>query len=191
MKFYRRLLFILLPFFFTSCNRQQKPKYKYSHEETATFLNEIVTNAKVVIGDITEIEKQPTNELYISTRYSLSKLTLDAYNKNDKFYLENKNDDISDFTSYTYKDYELINEKGEKLQFVENGRAVYFREGGMGTYNNIDCQNLFIDIELNRNYETLKGYINIEFEMPKNIFGNMIREVKIPVQVNVYDKTTK
>lgn len=180
------LLFAIFPFLI-SCNKQDNPKYKYSENETEQFLDDIVKNAKICIGDITEIKKQPTDELYLLTRYPLSKATLDEYSKN-KGTLINKDNDISDFGTYTFKDYELINEKNEKLKFVDDGRTIYLREAALWTYDNVLCQSLVIDIKLNKNYEKLKGHITIEFEMPRNIFSKIKKEVKIPVNVTVYDK---
>jgi hypothetical protein len=179
------LILTIFPFLI-SCNKQDNPRYNYSENETEQFLDNIAKNAKISIGDITEIKKQPAAELYLLTRYPLSKATLDEYNKN-KGTLINKDNDIADFATYTFKDYELINEKNEKLKFVDNGRAIYLREGALWTYNNVLCQNLVIDIKLNKNFEKLKGHITIEFEMPKNTFGKMKKEVKIPVNSTIYD----
>ncbi|MEJ2901070.1 hypothetical protein [Pedobacter panaciterrae] len=187
MKIYRLLLFIISSVVLIGCDGSGKPAYKYTKQETNQFLDEIVKNAKVTIGNITEIEKQPTDELYIVTRYPLSKEKLDEYNKNNHS-LKNKDNDISDFATYIFKGYNLVNEKNEKLQFVDKGRAVYLREGGLWEHNNVLCENLAIDIELNKTYERLKGYITIEFEMPGNIFGRLKREVKIPVNMTIYDK---
>lgn len=173
--------------FLISCNKQDNREYNYSESETEQFLENIVKNAKISIGDITEIKKQPTDELYLLTRYPLSKAALDEYHKN-KETLINKDNDISDFATYSFKDYELINEKNEKLKFIDNGRAIYLREVGLWAYNDVLWQNLVIDIKLNKNYEKLKGHITIEFEMPKNIFGKIKKEVKIPVNITVYDK---
>jgi len=165
----------------TGC--RQQANYKYSEKETEQFLNEITKNAKVGITDITEIKKQPTDKFGILTRCALSKKQLEEYNNNNHSII-NKDDDISDFTTYVFKDYELVNEKNEKLQFVDKGRAVYLQEFGLWTYDNILCQNLGIDIDLDKKFEKLKGYIIIEFEMPKK----KKKEVKIPVDISIYDR---
>lgn len=174
-----------MPFMF-SCKSNNKPDYNYSKEETNQFLDEITANAKVTIGDITEIEKQPTDELYILTRYPLSQKVLKEYNDN-RGTIYNKDNDIPDFATYTFKDYELVNEKNEKLQFVDTGRAIYLQESGLWEYDNILCKNLNIEMKLNNKYEKIKGYITIEFEMP-GFIRNITREVKIPVNVTIYDK---
>lgn len=189
MKTYLLSLISFFCFFLISCN--QEPRYEYSQKETEQFLEDILANAKVIIGDITEIEKQPTDEIYIITRYPLSESTLAEYKKNDNFYLKNKNNDISDFATYTFKDYVLTNEKGEKLKFEDNGRAIYLQEGGLWTYDNVVCQNLSIEIRLNKKYKILKGYIEIEFVMPNNIFVNAKKQVKIPVNISIDDKVTE
>jgi len=173
-----------------SCQNSDKPNYKYSEKETEQFLNEITKNAKASITDITEIKKQPTHEFGIITRYSLSPKQLEEYNKNNGT-IVNKEDDISNFATYTFKNYELINEKNEKLQFVDNGRDVYLQELPLWEYDNILCQNLGIGIQLNKKFEKLKGYIIIEFEMPGNLFGKINHEVKIPVNISIYDKVAQ
>jgi len=43
---------------------------------------------------------------------------------------------------------------------------------------------LGIDIDLDKKFEKLKGYIIIEFEMPKK----KKKEVKIPVDISIYDR---
>lgn len=165
------------------CQNTTKSKYNYSKEETEQFLNEITKNSKVIITDITKIEKQPINQFLIYTRYSLSEKQLEKIENNDI----NKDDDISDFASYVFKDYELVNEKNEKLQFVDNGRAVYLQEFGQWIYNNILCQNLGIKIDLDKKFEKLKGHIIIEFEMPGNLFSKMKKEVRVPVNISIFD----
>ncbi|SHE58740.1 hypothetical protein [Dysgonomonas macrotermitis] len=176
----RALYPLLLLAFIYSC--QYNPSnYKYTETETNLFLDNIIQNIKVQITDITEIERQPTNKFLIYTRYPLSEIQLEEYNKVG--YLLNRDDDISDFAKYTFKKYELVNEKNEKVQFFNNGRAIYLQEFGIWEYNNILYQNLGIDTELNMNYEKLSGYIIMEFEMPYNIK----KEVKIPVNISIYD----
>lgn len=70
-------LILIILAFIISCNGPSNSNYKNSEEETEHFLNEIKKNAKVSITDITEIEKQPTNEFGIITRHPLAKKELD------------------------------------------------------------------------------------------------------------------
>lgn len=177
------ILTITIMALLASCQNSTKSKYNYSEIETEQFLNEIIKNAKVIITDITEIEKQPTDKLLIYTRFSLSKQQLEKL-END---VVNKDDDISDFTTYIFMDYELTNEKNEKLRFVDKGRAVYLQEFGQWTYNNVLCQNLGIDVNLDKKFEKLKGHITIVFEMPKK----KKKEVKIPVNISIYDSSSR
>lgn len=183
MKIYVQLILLALIITLTGCNRQNKSNYKYSEKESENFLEEIVKNAKFSIGDLTEIKKQPTEELYLYTRYPISKKGLEEYNKNSGTII-NKDNDIWDFTTYVYKDYELINEKNEKLQFVDNGRAIYLQEYSLWDYDNVLCQNLGIKIKLDKKYEKLKGHITIRFEMPDKVN----KEIKISVNTTIYDK---
>jgi hypothetical protein len=173
------LLLAILPLMI-SC---QNSNYKYSDTETEQFLNEITKNAKISITDITEIKKQPTDLCGLLTRYSISKKQLNEFNKN-RGTIVNKDDDISDFATYTFKNYELSNEKNEKLKFVDNGRAIYLQEYGLWDYNNVLCQNLGIEIKLDKKFEKLNGHISIEFEMP----NGMEKEIKIPVNITINDK---
>lgn len=173
------LLLAILPLM-VSC---QNSNYKYSDTETEQFLNEITKNAKVTIGDFTEFKKQPTTDLYILTRYPLSKKSVDEYNKNSQT-LKNKDNDIYNFTTYTFKDYKLTKENGENLQFVDKGRAVYLQGNSLWEYENVLYENLSIEISLNKKYEKLNGYVTIEFIMP----NDMKREIKLPVNITIYDK---
>jgi len=169
-----------------SCNEKNNSNYKYSAAETKQFLIEITKNAKASITDITEIKKQPTDEFGLITRYPVSKKTLEEYDTN-KGTIVNKDDDISDFATYTYKDYKLTNEKGEKLKLIDNGRAIYLQEYGLWDYDNVLCQNLGIDIKLDKKFEKLDGVITIEFEMP----NGMKKEIKIPVNIAINDKVSE
>lgn len=176
------LLIAFLPFAI-SC---QNPNYKFSDSETTLFLNDISKNVKASITDITEIKKQPTDEFGIITRYKLSKKNVDEYNKN-KGTVVNKDDDISDFATYTFKKYELTNEKNEKLKFIDNGKAIYLQKYGLWDYANGLFQNVGIPIQLDKKFEKLNGFIIIKFEMP----NKMEKELKIPVDISVNDKISE
>ena len=167
----------------TSCQSDGKSSFPYTKEETRQFLNDITKNAVVNITDLTERNKQPTNEFEIVTHYPLSAAKLQELEANDGI-LKNKNDDISDFASYTFKAYQLTNESSEQLKFVDNGRAIYLQEYGLWEYNKVMSQNLGISIKLDGKFKTLKGSIIIEFEMS----NQLKKEVKIPVAISVEDK---
>ncbi|WP_271766250.1 hypothetical protein [Aquimarina algiphila] len=186
MKFYSLFLFIPLTITLTNCNLQKKSNYKYSQKESISFLDEIVKNAKLSIGDFTKIEKQPTDKLYLYTRYPISKTSLEEFNKNNGT-IVNKDDDIWDFATYIFKKYELINEKDEKVYYHSdsiNLRTIHLQEYSLWDYNNVLCQNLGIKIKLNKKYEKLKGYVVIEFKMPDKVN----KEVKFPVNITIYDE---
>lgn len=182
----RYTLLIMILAIITSCQSDDQRKYVYTEEETKQFLESISKNAKASITDLTERHRQPADEFGILTHYPLSESKLKEYNDNGGT-IVNKDDDISDFATYTYKSYDLTNEKGEKLQFADNGRAVYLQEYALWEYDNALSQNLGISIKLDRKFKTLKGSITIEFEMPKNV----TKEVKIPVAISIDDKLTQ
>ncbi|SIS47295.1 hypothetical protein SAMN05421766_102118 [Zobellia uliginosa] len=183
MKYFRKLFFITLTVFLTSCNSQDKSDYKYSKNESEQFLDEIGAKATISIGAFTERKKQPTSLVHLYTRYPISKTKLEEFNENNGTII-NKDDDIWDFTTCTFKDYELINEKNEKLQIVDNEIAVNLQEYSLWDYDNVLCQNLGIKIKLDKEYEKLKGHILIDFEMP----GKVNKKIKIPVDITIYDK---
>lgn len=178
----KKLLLVTIIPFMLSC--QFNSKYNYSEIETKQFLDDITRNAKVVITDITEIKKEPTDELLIFTRYPLSKIQLEEYNRES--HLINRDDDISDFATYRFLSYELINENGEKLEFIDNKRAIYLQETSLWEYDNVLFQKLVIEVKLNKKFQRLNGHISIEFEMPHKIK----KEVKIPVDISIYDTIT-
>jgi len=182
----KHTLLIMILAIITSCQSGDQRKYIYTEEETKQFLDAISKNAKASITDLTERHRQPADEFGIVTHYPLSESKLKEYNDKGGT-IVNKDDDISDFTTYNYKTYDLTNEKGEKLQFVDNGRAVYLQEYALWEYDNALSQNLGISIKLDRKFKTLKGSITIEFQMPKNI----TKEVKIPVAISIDDKLTE
>lgn len=171
------LLFPLL----SSC---QNSNFKYTDKETEQFLTEIVNNAKAEINFVTENEKKPSSDFLLASRYALSKEKQDEYRS--KGHIKNNFDDISDFGTYTFKGYELINEKNKKLKFVDNGRAVYLQKSSLTEFNNTLFQNVGINIKLNEKFEKLRGFISIEFEMP----NGMKKEKKVVVDICIYDKLT-
>jgi hypothetical protein len=177
-----QLLCILLPL--TVCCQPTKAKEeKYTSKQMDDFLGQITAHASTSISSYTEYKREATNEFYIVTRYPLSKEKLKEYKQNDGT-LQNNADDISDFATYTFKNYELINEKNSALQIVDHGRGTYLQEMGLWEYDSILCQNLGIDIKLDQHFERLKGFITVEFEMP----NNNRKEVKIPVDISIQDK---
>ena len=161
----------------------QNSNYPYSKAESQTFLNDITKNAKSSITDITEIKKQPTDLFGIVSRYPLSKKKLDEYHKNSGNVI-NKDDDIGDFATFTFKSYELINEKNKKLEFVDHGKAAYLQEYGLWEYDNVVCQNVGVELKVNDKFEKLTGFIDVEFKMPDGI----TKELKIPVNISITDK---
>ncbi|WP_169305021.1 hypothetical protein [Pedobacter cryotolerans] len=163
-----------------SCNTEN---YPYSDEETEQFLNEVVKNAKATITDLTEIDRKPADKFGILTRYTLSKKDQDEYHKNNGT-IVNKDGNIYDFNTYNLKDYQLKNEKNEVLKFVDNGAAKTLQGLPFGEYENVLCRNLGIMFNLNKKFEKLNGFINIEFEMS----NGMKKEVKIPVNISINDK---
>ncbi|WP_025142589.1 hypothetical protein [Pedobacter jeongneungensis] len=174
------LLLVIILTLLCSC---QHSNYPYTEVESKAFLNDITKNARASITDLTEVKKQPADLFGIITRYPLSKKNQDEFNKN-KGTIVAKDDDISDFATYTFKSYELTNEKNEKLKFIDNGRAVYLQKLALWDYDKVLSQNLGIEIKLNHKFNTLKGYIDMEFEMP----DGTKKETKIPVDISVMDK---
>lgn len=176
------LIFFLLPFF-ACCQNEANSGCKYTNKEAIAFLDDVIRYAGAGIDSYTEIRKKTADQFYITSRYPLSKAQLEEFKENDST-IYDRRDDISDFASYHFKDYELFNEKNEKLQFIDNGQEVHLQEMNLGQYDNILYQHLEIEVKLNKNFEKLKGSITMEFEMP----NNKKREVKIPVDISIYDK---
>lgn len=146
-----------------------------------TFLETITKNVVVCIDDVTEIKKQPTKEFLIYTHYSLSPSLVSEYKKSDV--LKNSSDDIHDLASFEIKNYELLNEKGQKLELKYEG-ITDLQGTSLGEFNGELSQRLIIHQFLDQNYSELKGFINVIFKMP----NDMKKEVKIPVQISINDK---
>ena len=77
------------------------------------FLENISKNMKVVIDDVTESQRTPTDKFLITTRYALSSEKVSEYKKNSGT-LKNDDNDIEDSAQYIIKLYELENENSEK-----------------------------------------------------------------------------
>jgi len=169
--------------FMVSCQNKEDSDYQYSEEQMKQFLIEITKNAVATITDITTVDRKPTNKFEICTRYPLSEEKLNEYKQNNGT-IVNRDDDISDFATYTVKDFDFTNERNEKLRFVDNGDATYLQEYGLWEYTNTLHQNLGIELTLNDKFEKLKGHVTIEFIMP----GKIKKEVRIPVNISIYDK---
>jgi hypothetical protein len=185
MKIFQILLLTFFTICCTRCNEKNASNEKYSEKEKNDFLDTITKNIVVRIDDFTEIKKEPTTDLLLYTRYPLSEKMISEYNKVGV--LKNSADDISDLVSYELINYKLVNEKGQKLKFVEDGAMNYLQENSLGDFDGILNQRLIIRLTVNSVYSTLKGYITIEFKMP----DNLKRKVKIPVNISIDDIPSK
>lgn len=177
-KFFR-FLFSIFILIFLACNGQSKKSY--SDQDITNFLETITKNVVVCIDDITEIKRQPTKEFIIFTHYPLNPSQVAEYKRSGV--LKNSSDDIHDLTSFEIKNYDLANEKGQKLKLDIEGFDE-FQGTSLGEFDGKLSQRLIIHQALNQNYSELKGYINIIFKMPYNLK----KEVKIPVQISINDK---
>ena len=177
-----KLLLLIFPVLI-NCQGSESNKPN-TNQQYKQFLNDISSNSKVVITDITEIKRQPSDDINLVTKYPLSKAKKEEYDKNGAL----ANDtDISDSTIYKIKSYNLINEKNEKVEIVEDGSSNNLQKFALSDYNKLLYQNLGIEFKLNKKFETLKGSINIEFEISKNDK----KEVKVPVNISIHDKISE
>lgn len=174
----KSFLIALFPIFI-ACQQSNKNQ-KFSEKESNNFINIISNNAKVTIDDITEFQKLPTNNFVITTKYPLPKEKLVAYNKNGGT-LSNDDNDISDFATYTIVNYNLVNEKNEKIELINNSNSL--QETSLWENNKVLNQNLMIKLKTNKKFEKLIGELNVKFE----ITPGSKKEVKIPVKISVND----
>lgn len=173
---------LILALCLQSCGQN---KFKYSEKETEQYLAEIAKNAKTEISFITENEKQPTDNFLIVSRFPLSEKQLTEYHKNG--HIKNTFDDLPDFTTFSFKNYELVNEKKEKLKFAEELIGDHLQKFALWKYNDVLYHNIGIDVKLDKKFEKLNGFIGIEFEMP----NGMKKETKIPVNISIHDKVSE
>ena len=178
------VLIMLLPFLLY-WQKTAETVGKSSNKGDMQFLESVSKNMKVVIDDLTESQRLPTNKFLITTRYELSKEKVAEYKKNNGT-LENDDNDISDSAKYVIKDYSLENENGEKLKIVDGGNYKVLQETSLGEYHNKLQQNLIIKLTLDKKFKTLKGSVNIELQLP----GNQNKDVKIPVNISIEDKVS-
>jgi len=156
--------------------------YPYSKAQTEAFLDEISRHVQASTIDATSSLHEPSNALWLVTKYSLPEDQIKEYYENGGS-VRNTDSDISDFGTWIIRDLSLTNEKGEKLMLADNGCAPYFRESVLQKNNDILYHFLVIDLELNGEYERLNGFIDIEFIMPRK----QTRRVKVPVELFIYD----
>lgn len=93
-----KLLLLIFPVLI-NCQGSESNKPN-TNQQYKQFLNDISSNSKVVITDITEIKRQPSDDINLVTKYPLSKAKKEEYDKNGAL----ANDtDISDSTIYKIK----------------------------------------------------------------------------------------
>ncbi|OBW39543.1 hypothetical protein AB670_04118 [Chryseobacterium sp. MOF25P] len=73
------------------------------------------------------------------------------------------------------------------MEIVENGSSKSLQKFALSDYNKSLYQNLGIEFKLNKKFETLKGSINMEFEISKNDK----KEVKVPVNISIHNKISE
>jgi len=158
------------------------PPYPYSEGQAKALLTHLSAHVLVINSDLTLIRKKPASEFDLLTYYPLPKAKLDEYKRNG--HIVSTNDDIAEFVTYKIKDYELTNEKNEKLQVKESSKASSLQEFPLWTYNNVLCSQRGLQVKLDKSFERVKGHITLIFEMP----GSIAREIRIPINLAITDK---
>ena len=159
------------------------PRFPYSAEEARTLLTQLSTHVMVINADMTLIRKKPASEFDLLTYYPLPKAKVNEYKRNG--HIANKNDDIADFATYRVKDYELVNEKNEKLRLKDDqSEADSLQNFSLWTYDNVLSGQLGVYVKLDKTFERVKGHITLVLEMP----GKITREVRVPVDLSIADK---
>ncbi len=179
MKKLLQLLFLSALF---ACHAHSAQPYPYSADQARALLTQLSAHVLVINSDLTLIKKKPAREFDLLTYYPLPKIKLDEYKRNG--HITNKNDDIADFVTYEIKDYELINEKNEKLQVKESSKAASLQDFALWTYDHVLSSQRGFHVKLDKPFERVKGHITLVFEMP----GRITREVRVPVDLSVTDE---
>ena len=174
------LLSALLALF--ACQAHAAPRYPYSADEARALLTQLGAHVMAINSDLTLIRKKPANGFDLLTYYPLPKAKVDEYKRNG--HIVNKNDDIADFATYRVKDYELTNEKHEKLQMKDGIGASSLQDFALWTYDNVLCGQKGVYVKLDKAFERVKGHITLVFEMP----GNVTREIRVPIDLSIADK---
>lgn len=175
---------LLLSILILSLHSCKQDNYKYSSTETEQYLTDITKNIKAEISFITENDQLPSDNFLIVTHFPLSQKQLSVYSK--KGYIKNTFDDFPDYTSVNLKDYELTNEKNNKVKLLDSPTDYTIKKFNLWKYDDVLSQNIGIDIYLDQKFEKLNGFISIEFEMP----NGMKKEAKVPVNISIFDKVT-
>ncbi len=166
-----------------ACQAHAGPRYPYSAEETRAFLAQLGDHVMVVNSDLTLARKQPANAFDLLTYYPLPKDKVKEYERNGA--IVDRNNDIADFATYRIKDYELTNEKQERLRIRDDDAgAAALQDFALWTYDNVLCSQRGLYVKLDRRFERVKGHMTLVFEMP----GNITRETRIPIDLSVKDK---
>ncbi|SEM06389.1 hypothetical protein SAMN05518845_115176 [Variovorax sp. YR750] len=180
----KRLLPLLLSALFVlfACQTRAAPRDPYSAGEAQALLMQLGSHVMVINSDLTLIRKKPARELDLLTYYPLPKAKVDEYRRNG--HIVNRNDDIADFATYRVKDYELTNEKHEKLQMKNDIAASPLQDFSLWTYDQVLCSQRGFYVKLDKTFERVRGHITLVFEMP----GNVSREIRVPVDLSIADK---
>ena len=165
-----------------ACQAYAAPRFPHSADEARALLTHLGAHVMVLNSDMTLIKQKPASELDLLTYYPLPKAKVDEYKRNG--HIVNKNDDIAEFVTYRVKDYELTNEKHEKLRIKDDIRAASLQDFALWTYDNVLCSQRGFQVKLDKTFERVKGHVTLMFEMP----GNVTREIRVPVDLSIADK---
>lgn len=158
------------------------PRFPHSADEARALLAHLGAHVQVINADLTLARKKPAKEFDLLTYYPLPKAKLDEYKRNG--HIVNRNDDIAEFVTYKVKDYELINEKNEKLLMKDSSGASSLQDFALWTYDNVLSSQRGVQVKLDKTFERVKGHITLVFEMP----GNLTRETRVPVDLSITDQ---
>lgn len=153
-----------------------------STSEAQALLTQLGAHVMVINSDQTLIKKKPASEFDLLTYYPLPEAKVDEYKRNG--HIVNTNNDIADFATYKVKDYDLTNEKHEKLRMKDNGRAPSLQDFSLWAYDNALCGQRGFHVKLDKTFERVTGHMTVVFEMP----GSITREIRVPIDLSITDK---
>jgi hypothetical protein len=175
-------LFLSALFVVFACQGHAAPRYPYSADEARALLAQLAAHVMTINSDLTLIRKKPASEFDLLTHYPLPRAKVDEYKRSG--HIVNRNDDIADFATYSVKECELVNEKGEKLRIKDDIGAAPLHDFSLWTYDNVLSSQRGFYVKLDKTFERVKGHITLVFEMP----GNITRELRVPVDLSIADK---
>ncbi len=158
----------------TGCHHTEEA---YSNEDTQLLLQEITKNIEIEPSESFDANNPGSIEILFITRYPLSEKQSKEYNQFG--YIKTNTEDAADSVLFRVTNYELRNQDSIAVHFVNNTKSNYLEKYALIKEQDSVYQDLGFELTINSIFNSLEGFVTIEFIMP----NKMKKEVTIPVSI--------